>query len=133
MSVDTDSILDQLENIAVDHFLLALANSPEEGGTFRHFITALLRGNPTPILLLGNAHKKYMDGRVTAIVNPSHSLSAVMSEKCGYSTCHLKETIAGECDLMVQLWIIAGDATPNVSRNAKYIPRKPRMIEAELC
>jgi hypothetical protein len=133
MSVDTKSLLDQLENKAVDHFLLALGSSPDEDGTFRHSMNTLLGGKPTPVLLVGGAHRKFMDGRVTAIVNPSHSLSAVISEKCGYGTAHLKELIAGECDLMLQLWIIAGGATPNVTRNAKYIPKKPRMIEAELC
>lgn len=118
--------LKQLEKFAVDHLLAALKTCPDTDGRFRCVVTTFIGEKPTPVLLVGNAHRRYQDGYVIAVSNPSEQLPSMISAGCAYHSKHLKKIVTGRCDAMVGLNVLAGGAEPLVCRYTRYKAQKPR-------
>jgi len=122
----------QLEKIAKEQLLVALQNSPVHNGRFRCLITSEIDDKPTPILMVGNAHRQFQDGHVIAVSNPSQNVMERLSAGCGYFRSHLKEIVKGECDEMVHIWVIASGPELRFLKGAAYKTRKPRTTDVEV-
>lgn len=122
------------QEIALEIFLAILKRSPEHGGHFRVLMATSIAGEEKPLLIVGSAHKQFEDGHLIAVLNPSRTLYDSGQPTAGttYAGDLLKETVSGECDAMVELWVDAYKEYPNkVSRLSHYQCRTPRSARME--
>ena len=98
-------IIEQLKQMAVGYLKGVMAIGSDDDATFRMLITATVGGEVKPVLLLGNAHRKFDDGHCIAILNPDAELVDKLGAGCGCSGLNLKDMVTKRCDVMLDVWI----------------------------
>ena len=101
------NIAKQIEQIAVNTFLVILRASTENNSGFRILITTTVDGEMKPLLMIGSAHGGVEDGHVVAVLNPDKELCDELQACCGYTPFILKEIVAKRCDMMVHVGVSA--------------------------
>lgn len=104
-------LIDQITQLAVGYCRAAMATGPDDNGTFRMLSTIHVAGEAKPLLLLGNANRKYDDGHCIAILNPDAALVDKLGAGTGYNGTHLKEMVTKRCDVMLDVWVVGETRT----------------------
>ncbi len=104
-------IIEQVKQMAVGYLKGVMTIGPDDEATFRMLITATVGGEVKPLLLLGNAHRKYDDGHCIAILNPDAELVDKLGAGCGCSGANLKDMVTKRCDAMLDVWVGGGSRT----------------------
>lgn len=122
-------LIEQIKQLAAGYCRAAMAIGPDDNGTFRMLSTIDVAGEAKPLLLLGNAHRKYDDGHCIAILNPDAGLADKLVAGCGYNGIHLKEMVTRRCDVMLDVWI-QGDSRATIG--SKYKAHNFRAAQFEV-
>jgi len=99
-------LIEEVKDIAVGYLKGVMTIGPDDDATFRILITTTVEGEAKPLLLLGNAHRKFDDGHCIAILNPDAELVDKLGAGCGYSGVNLKDMVTKRCDVMLDVWVL---------------------------
>lgn len=114
--------IEQMKALAAGVLRSILAASPEHNGTFRLIVTTNIGETPKPLLMVGNAHRHFEDAHGIAVLNPDQRLLDEVRPGVGYSHGILKEMVSGQCDAMVDVWVVGG----HVRQGCTYRARQKR-------
>jgi hypothetical protein len=117
-------IIEQVKEVAVGYLKGVMTIGPDDDATFRMLITTSVDGEAKPLLLLGNAHRKFDDGHCIAILNPDAELVDKLGAGCGCSGFNLKELVTKRCDVMLDVWI-QGDIRATIGSRYRAHSFKP--------
>ncbi|KFB73747.1 MAG: hypothetical protein AW09_000994 [Candidatus Accumulibacter phosphatis] len=112
----------QMKTLVAGVLRSVLAASPENNGTFRLVVTTSIGDTSKPVLIVGNAHRRFEDAHGIAVLNPDQRLLDEIRPGVGYNHGILKEIVSGRCDAMVDVWLV-GD---NVRQGCTYRARQKR-------
>jgi hypothetical protein len=71
------------------------------------------------VLVFGSVHPEHNDGCCIAVLNPKHALLEQLQPALAYNPAMLKELVAGHCEAMVQVQVVANRASVESSYHAR--------------
>ncbi len=96
-------IAEKIKQVAASVLRNAISVGPDHDGRFRVQMPFKVGGETKPLVMMGNVHGKAGDGHVVAVLNPEVGL--IDEVGTGSSSAVLKETVAGRCDVALDVWI----------------------------
>ena len=117
-------IAQNLRQLAARQFWSVLPDSPYAHGRFKALVTVEIEGETKPLLLVGSAHRHFIDGYCIAVLNPERALVDEIPPGCAYTDSVLREQVRKRCDAAV-LVLFGGGAGKDGWVTGSYTTKTP--------
>ncbi|MBK6357129.1 MAG: hypothetical protein IPF44_10580 [Betaproteobacteria bacterium] len=109
--------IQEMKDVAAGIVNGLLASAAKADVSFKRTIP-FSAGKCNEMLVFGNVHPDFNDGYCIAVLNPKQALQEQLQPAVAYSPAILKELVAGHCEAMVQVQIVANRASVESSYHA---------------